>query len=216
MTNELVRQRVFLVDELPCVLSGVKAMLEQDIGLNVVGTALTGESAIVGIRRTQPDLAVIDLSLPDVSGLDLLDDIHRTLPATRMLVLSFREEPSLMEQAINAGASGFVSKRSATPDLLHAIRAVLSGGVYLEPKIAGKFIMAPAPKDDSLPAPLSEREMEVIKLVARGFSNKEISNQLSLSVKTIETYRARALEKLGTGTRAKLVHLAIREGWLTE
>jgi len=216
VTNELARHRVFLVDEVPCVLSGIKAMLEKDIGLNVVGTAQSGKAAMEGIKRTRPDLALIDLSLPDINGLDLLEDIHRTFPATRTLVLTVREETSLMEQAINAGASGFVSKRSAAPDLLHALRAVLSGGVYLEPRIAGKYILAPAAATDSRPVPLSERELEVIKLVAKGFSNKEISAQLSLSIKTIETYRARALEKLGTGTRAELVHMAMREGWMIE
>jgi DNA-binding NarL/FixJ family response regulator len=191
-------------------------MIEGEACLDVVGTAGTGKSAIEGIRRTRPDLAVIEVQLPDINGVDLIEDIHQAFPATKTLVLTFREEAPLMEQAISAGASGFVVKRSAAEDLIHAMKAVLSGGVYLEPRIAGRFIMAPAATADRTPDALSKRELDVIKRVAKGFSNKEISAQLRLSIKTIETYRARALEKLGTGTRANLVDLAMREGWLAQ
>lgn len=208
-------QRIFLVDSHPCVLAGITAMVEGDACLEVVGTAGTGKSAIDGIRRTRPDLAVVEVLLSDISGVDLIETIHQTFPATKTLVLTFREEAVLMERAISAGASGFVAKRSAAEDLIHAMKAVLSGGVYLEPRIAGRFIMAPAAASRTADA-LSKREFEVIKRVAKGFSNKEISVALGLSIKTIETYRARALEKLGTGTRANLVGLAIREGWLVE
>jgi DNA-binding NarL/FixJ family response regulator len=206
--------RIFLVDDQPCVLAGIVAIIDGDKSLNVVGTAQTGKQAIEEIGRHKPDLAVVELSLPDINGLDLLEEIHKVSPTTKTLVLTFREETSLMEQAINAGASGFVAKRSAGADLIHAMKAVLAGGVYLEPRLAGKYIMAPAAIAGSPPASLSQRELEVIKLVARGYSNKEISAQLSLSIKTIETYRARALEKLGTGTRARLVDMAMREGWM--
>lgn len=214
MKSDVVCRSVFIVDESPCVLAGIKSMIGTEKDLKVVGAAETGRAAIEGIRRAEPDLIVMDLFVPDMGGIDLLKELHAQFPVTRTLVLTFKEDTALMEQAIGAGASGYVTKRSTEPEMMHAIRAVLSGGVYLEPKIAGSFIMAPAVAADASESILSDREFEVIKLVAKGFMNKEVSSALSLSVKTVETYRARAMAKLGLGTRAKIVELALREGWM--
>lgn len=214
MRSDVVCKSIFIIDESPCVLAGIKAMIGKDKALKVIGSAETGRSAIEGIRRVEPDLIMMDLSLPDMDGIDLIKKLHKQFTVARTLVLTFKEDPALMEQAINAGASGFATKKSTEPDMMHAIKAVLSGGVYLEPKIAGRFILTPAAAGDAGKTPLSERELEVIKLVAKGFMNKEVSTALSISIKTVETYRARAMAKLGLGTRAKIVELALREGWM--
>lgn len=210
--SDFLRHRVFLVDEAPCVLAGMRSIIETDIGLRVVGTARGGAEALAGTKRARPDLVVIDPDMIGVDGFELIEAIHRAVPSTRTMVFTRSEEPSLMKRAINLGAGGFVSKRCETQELMHAMKAILSGGVYLDPRIAARLLGLSA--SDSPAISLSARELEVIKLVAKGFCNKEISIQLSLSIKTVETYRARALEKLGTGTRARLVDLAVHEGWM--
>lgn len=187
-------------------------MIEKDIGMRVVGSAESSAAALAGIKRIGPDLVIIDPDMTDAGGFDLIEAIHRIIPPTRTMVFTRSEEPSLMQRAIDARVGGFVSKRCGTLELMHAMKAVLSGGVYLEPRIAARLLGLSG--NGSPTILLSTRELEVIKLVAKGYCNKEISHQLSLSIKTVETYRARALEKLGTGTRASLVDLAVHEGWM--
>jgi DNA-binding NarL/FixJ family response regulator len=204
---------VFLVDDHPLILSGIKGLLESQPDFTVIGAANDADSAWEGIISSMPDLVIIDGSLPSTSGLVLMARLRATFPAILALALTLHEEGPYVREFLKAGANGFVLKRSAAEDLLQAIRAVLRGGVYIDPSVASKvFTFNGQGKDNS--ECLSEREQSVIRLVAEGFSNKEISRTLSIGVKTVETYRARAFEKLGFSSRAALVRHALDEGWL--
>lgn len=215
MTLELVRRRVFLVDDHPVVLSGIRAMVETQADLEVVGMAGDVESALAGVAEALPDIVVIDVSLPGASGIVLVERLQVLFPRIAALALTLHEEPAYVHQLLQAGARGFIRKRSAAEELIHAIRAVLAGGLYIDPGVAAKILAEPKASIANAD-PLSEREIMVVKLVAKGFSNKEISGQLTLSVKTVESYRARACEKLGLRTRAALVRYATIEGWMAQ
>jgi DNA-binding NarL/FixJ family response regulator len=215
VTHQLLPRRVFLVDDHPVVLSGVRALVEGQADLQVVGVASNVESALTGMAETLPDIVVVDVSLPGTSGNVLVERMRTLFPRIVTLALTLHEEPAYVRQLLQAGAHGFILKRSAAEELIHAIRSVLAGGLYIDPGVAAKILVEP--KSSMANAdPLSEREIMVVRLVAKGFSNKEISGQLSLSVKTVETYRARACEKLGLRTRAALVRYATIEGWMTQ
>jgi DNA-binding NarL/FixJ family response regulator len=215
VTHQLLPRRVFLVDDHPVVLSGVRALVEAQADLQVVGVASDVESALTGLAEALPDIVVVDVSLPGTSGIVLVDRMRTLFPRIVALALTLHEEPAYVRQLLQAGAHGFILKRSAAEELIHAIRSVLAGGLYIDPGVAAKILVEP--KSSMANAdPLSEREIMVVRLVAKGFSNKEISGQLSLSVKTVETYRARACEKLGLRTRAALVRYATIEGWMTQ
>lgn len=212
MTHHAPR-RVFLVDDHPVVLSGIRALVEAQADMQVAGTAGDVESALVGLAETLPDIVVVDVSLPGASGIVLVERMRALSPRIPALALTLHEEAAYVRQLLQAGARGFILKRSAADELIHAIRSVLTGGLYIDPNVAAKIL--PEPRSSAADVePLSEREVMVVKLVAKGFSNKEISGQLSLSVKTVETYRARASEKLGLRTRAALVRYATMEGWM--
>jgi DNA-binding NarL/FixJ family response regulator len=208
-------RRVFLVDDHPVVLAGVKSMVEAQRDLKVVGWASDAESAIQGISETDPNMAVVDVSLPGTNGVLLIERLRQEFPQVAALALTVHEDSAYVHQLLQAGARGFILKRSAAEELIHAIRSVLAGGIYIDPVMAAKVLSVPKTNAASSEA-LSEREIAVVKLVAKGYSNKEVSAQLSLSVKTIETYRARAAEKLGLRTRAALVRYATLEGWMVE
>jgi len=190
-------------------------MVEAQADLQVAGVAGDVESALAGLAETLPDIVVVDVSLPGTSGIVLVDRMRALFPKIAALALTLHEEPAYVRQLLQAGAHGFILKRSAAEELIHAIRSVLAGGFYVDPRVAAKILTEPKSSIASTD-PLSEREIMVIKLVAKGFSNKEISGQLSLSVKTVETYRARACEKLGLRTRAALVRYATIEGWMMQ
>lgn len=206
--------RVFLVDDHPVVLAGLRAMVEAEEDFNIVGVARDVASAIAGIRGTLPDIAVVDVSLPDGNGITLTRLILESSPATLVLALTFHEDVAYVQQLLQAGARGFILKRSAAETLTHAIRSILAGGTYVDPVVASKILSGPRPST-STGEVLSEREVMVVKLVAKGYTNKEISTKLGLSTKTVETYRARAAEKLGLHTRAAIVTYATNEGWMS-
>jgi DNA-binding NarL/FixJ family response regulator len=162
------------------------------------------------------DIAVIDLSLPDISGMELARQIRRQCPHVKVIALTVHEDRAYVHPVLEAGAKGYLLKRSAADELLRAIRAVNRGDIYLDPTIAEKAVVA-APalavsNEDS--GELSPREEDVLRLVAQGFSNKQIAGQLEVSVKSVETYKARAAENKGLRSRADIVRYGIRQGWL--
>ena len=214
------RIRVALADDHPVVLAGVKALL-QAADFEVVGEAETGQAALELITRTAPDVAVIDLSLPDLSGLDLAERLAKSCPGVRVLALTVHEDRAYVQRLLQAGAKGYLLKRSAADDLPRAIRAIAAGGIYLDPAVAGKALAeGPAPnvhpEKPSEAEDLSPREQEVLRLTAQGFANKEIAARLEVSVKTVETYKSRAAEKLGLKTRAEIVRYGASQGWLDQ
>jgi DNA-binding NarL/FixJ family response regulator len=208
--------RIALVDDHPVVLAGIRALLQGVPEVELVGEANTGAMGLKAICDSSPDIAVIDLSLPDISGMELARQIRRQCPHVKVIALTVHEDRAYVHPVLEAGAKGYLLKRSAADELLRAIRAVNRGDIYLDPTIAEKAVVA-APalavsNEDS--GELSPREEDVLRLVAQGFSNKQIAGQLEVSVKSVETYKARAAEKKGLRSRADIVRYGIRQGWL--
>jgi DNA-binding NarL/FixJ family response regulator len=165
-----------------------------------------------------PDVAVVDVSMGQINGAEATRKIRTVCPNTRVLALTVHEDTSYLRELLDAGAAGYVLKRAAADELIQAIRAVASGGVYVDPRIAGKLVSTFAQARALAPttmAELSERETAVLRLIAQGYTNKEIASQLGLSVKTVETYKARSMEKLGLRSRVDIVRTATERGWLT-
>jgi DNA-binding NarL/FixJ family response regulator len=206
--------RVVLVDDHPIVLAGIKALIQSAPELELVGEATSGVTAVAVIRTATPDIAIIDLSIPGISGIELVRQVVKEQPAVKVLVLTLHDESLFVRQALEAGVRGYLVKRSAADELIRAIRAIAAGGIYLDPAIAGKALGLIIAHTQSRPVSLSDRETEVIKLVAQGFSNKQIAGRLAFSIKTAETYKARAAEKLGLRTRADIVRFGALQGWL--
>lgn len=213
--------RVFLVDDHPIVRKGLKALITEQPDMEVVGEAGDGRMALLEAKELQPDVMVLDFTLPDLNGLQVMERIKNVSPQTNVLVLTIHEANGYLRQMFQGGASGYLLKRTAGDELAHAIRVVAAGGAYLDPTLAGKMVselvfQSAASNPVSLGSKLSEREKEVLRLIALGFSNKEIAGQLDLSAKTIETYKARLIEKLGLSSRSELVRYALNQGWLED
>jgi DNA-binding NarL/FixJ family response regulator len=208
--------RVLLADDHAVVRSGLKALVDAQPDMSVVAEAGDGPAALKLAGESQPDVAVLDFSMPGLDGAETAERLKQTCPEVKALALSVHEDRSYLKQILAAGAYGYVLKRSAAEELIHAIRVVAGGGVYLDPALAGRVVqgfVGDAPGGDAPPA-LSEREAEVLKLIALGFSNKEIAARLDVSVKTVETYKARSMQKLGLHSRVDIMRVAVDRGWL--
>ena len=212
--------RVFIADDHAIVREGLKALVGAQAGMRVVGEAADGREAYRAIVELQPDVVVMDISMPGWSGSEATGRLKEMCPGIRVVALTVHEDEGYLRGLLQAGAVGYVLKRSATADLVHAIRTAAEGGIYLDPNLAGRLVDAYIDhRPDGPPAEpgeLTEREAEVVRLIALGHSNKEIAARLEISVKTVETHKARALEKLGLRSRADLVQYALRRGWLQE
>jgi DNA-binding NarL/FixJ family response regulator len=210
--------RILLADDHAVVREGLKALINASPGMAVVGEAADGLVACTEAHRLQPDVVVMDLSMPGLSGSQAAERLRTECPTVKVLALTVHEDKGYIRQLLAAGAIGYVLKRSAPEDLIQAIRVVARGDVYLDPTMAGKvvgsFVRRGTTEPGSREAELSERETDVCRLTAAGYSNKEVAARLNLSIKTVETYRARAIEKLGLQSRADLVRYAVQCGWL--
>jgi DNA-binding NarL/FixJ family response regulator len=217
------KSRIALCDDHPIVLAGLQNLIASDPDFEMVGTATSGLSALKLIVDKQPDIALIDISMPELNGIALARKLAEDAPSVRVMVLTVYEDRAFLKQALDAGVRGYLLKRSAAENLIQAARAVLTGGIYVDPAIVDRVFVNNAPRQGrnggrngdklSMPA-LTERENEVLKLTALGFTNKETARRLDIGVKSVETYKARGLEKLGLSTRAELVRYAAAEGWL--
>ncbi|MEJ1159172.1 response regulator transcription factor [Prosthecomicrobium sp. N25] len=210
--------RVVAVDDHPIVLAGARALIGATTDIVCVGTASTGSEALALLEREPCDVVVVDVTLPDMNGLALAAEItRRGLPA-RPLLLTSDGDRGLVQRALQAGAKGFVEKRSSGENLLLAIRTLMLGGLFLDSYSALEMAVGsePGPTETQLgTVGLTPRELDVLRLVALGHSNKEIAAQFDLSVKSVETYRARATEKLSLHSRAQIVRFALSQGWLS-
>jgi DNA-binding NarL/FixJ family response regulator len=215
-----IKTRIVLVDDHPIVLGGLRDLVGTQPDLDLVGEATTGGGALRLIREVRPDIAVIDISIPEINGIALSRRLTEEGVGTRLIILTVYEERAYLKQALEAGVSGFVLKRSAAESLLHAMRAVRTGGLYVDPAIAHRvFDTRSRASKAQLPehsADLTEREREVLKLVALGFTQKEIAARIQIGNKSVETYKTRGIEKLGLRTRAEVVRFAATQGWLSE
>lgn len=215
----MARIRILVADDHHLVLAGLKALVRDDPTIEVIGEAADGPSALRLANELKPDVIVLDLSMPGMNGVRVAQSLRAQVPRCHILILSVHEDRAYLRQLLETGVSGYVLKRSAPEELISAIRAIATGGIYLDPAIAGMVIGRGPPlgglRRAESSTELSARETEVLRLAAAGHTNKELSLRLRIGVKTIETYKARAMEKLGLATRAELVRYAIVRGWLS-
>ena len=203
--------QVLLADDHQIVRQGLRAMLEHE-GYKVVGEASDGREAIRMAETTHPDVAILDLAMPALNGLDAAREILRGSPRTKAILLTMHTEDPYVLEALRAGVSGYVLKTQAALDLIQAIREVTRGAIYLSPGVSKTVVDAYRNKSDLPPDPLSPREREVLQLVAEGKTTKEVAALLGVSVKTAESHRTRIMSKLGIHETAGLVRYAIRRG----
>jgi two-component system response regulator NreC len=198
--------RVVIADDHPVVRSGVRALLEAEPEFEVVAEAGDAASAERHVRGHKPDVLVIDVSMPGGSGLDAIPRLRQNSPETQIVVLTMRDDPSVVRQAIQAGAMGYVLKDAATAELVLAVRRAAHGERYLNPQL-GAQLAVETPRAG--PTELTARELDVLRLLALGHTNPEIGERLLISTRTVEAHRARINQKLGLGTRAELVRFAL-------
>ncbi len=209
--------RIVLADDHEMFRQGIKALIGVEADLQVVGEAANGRAAYERVVELEPDLLVMDVSMPELSGIQLMDRLKRAHLSVRVLVLSAFGDAAYVRQLLAAGAAGYVLKHAAAEDLIEAVRSVARGGTYLDPAVAGKVVTQLVEGNTSRGArtgELSAREREVLCDVARGYTNKEIAARLKISVKTVETHKANLMEKLGMHSRAEIVRYALQQGWL--
>ncbi|MGE3277282.1 MAG: response regulator [Vicinamibacterales bacterium] len=211
--------RVLLADDHATVREGLRAILSSRPGLTVVGEAGSGEEALARAAELRPDIVVIDISMPQTNGLHATSALKAQLPGTRVVALTRHSSEGYVQELLSAGADGYVLKQSRVEELLHAIRVVADGGQYVDAALTARaYRTSPhrpvAPGDHG--TRLTGREEEVLRLVARGHSNKEIAARLNVSVKTVETHKAHATGKLGLQGRIDVVRFAMLMGWLLD
>ena len=211
--------RVLVVDDHPIVRTGLRALLEYQADMQIVGEASNGLEAVECAMSLEPDVILMDITMEGNNGLQATHTIKTCLPQTKILVLTVHDNEDYVRKALEAGASGYVLKQAAEAELAVAIRAVYEGGVFLYPALTrvmftGKPSTRAAENTQDAWNELSDRERQVLSLVALGYTNREIAATLYLSVKTVETYRARAMSKLNLQTRSALVRYALEKGLL--
>ncbi len=203
--------RILLVDDHPVVRQGIKQVLSGAFHPALVGEAANAEEGMNEIRGNDWDVMVLDLTLPGASGLDLLKDLRRERPTLPVLVLSMHPPDQFARRAISAGASGYLTKDSAPTELVKAVSEVIAGRRYLNPAVIEELVMNQQPDREQRPHEvLSDREYQVLRMIASGLTVSQVALRLSLSVKTVSTYRARVLEKMNMKTTAELMHYGIQ------
>ena len=209
--------RILVVDDHAVVRSGLKLLLSAEPDLEVVGEAGNARDAVFEVRAQKPDVVLLDVVMPGESGIEAVPKLLHESPETKVLVLSMQDDPNYVREAFAAGASGYVLKEAADAEVVDAIRQVAAGASYVHPVLGARMVAADAQAKAAAAAdPLSDREREVLTLLALGHTNQEIAKQLYISVRTAETHRAHIMRKLGLETRAALVRYAIAHGLLAE
>jgi two-component system response regulator NreC len=211
--------RVFLCDDHAMLRAGLRALLTTEPGIQVVGEAGDGAAGVEQVVALRPDVALLDITMPELDGLEATRRLHGQAPEVRVLILTMHDDPEYLFQALEAGASGYVLKRAAEADLVEAIRTVVTDRAFLAPaaqrKLVADYLERRARGELLLPVEkLTPREEEVLALLAQGHTNQEIADRLVISIKTVETHRAHILDKLGLRKRAELVRYARTHGLL--
>lgn len=207
--------RVSLADDHPFVLMGIRSLIEMEEEFEIASASSDGETAVADILQSHPDVAIIDISMPKLDGVQVIARLRAERPDLKMLALTVHEDAAYLHQVLRAGADGYLLKRSAAEEVVRAIHDVSAGQQFIDPAIAGKvtgLISGEAPPIEVL----SEREIDVLRLLAQGFTSKEIAEALQIGVKTVETYKSRATTKLDLRTRAQIVRFAVTQGWLND
>ena len=215
------RIRVMLADDHAAVREALAVLVNSQPDMQVIAQAGNGDEAVERAREVRPDVAVLDVEMPAMSGLEVTTVLRDAIPSTRILMLTRHGEYHHVQELLRAGANGYVLKQSSSDELLQAIRVVASGKSFLDPLVAGQISQHYAA--DTEPHPhgvareeLSPRELEVLRLLARGYANREIAAELGISVKTVDAHKANGMSKLGMSSRIELVRFAILQGWLRE
>lgn len=212
--------RIILADDHAMIREGLRLLLQTQPDLEVVGEASNGQEVMSLAEQLQPDLILLDVSMPQMNGLKTTEVLKKSNPNLKILPLTRHTDVAYIQQMLKAGASGYMLKQSDSSELLHAIRAVVDGRTYLDPLVAEKLlsnVYGRTPRKDQFPQQkLSTRETEVIRLIAQGYSNKEVVASLDISVKTVETYKANVMKKLDLKSRIDIVRYAILCGWMED
>jgi DNA-binding NarL/FixJ family response regulator len=210
--------RILLADDHATVRQGLKLLIDSQSDMGVVGEAADGHGVLQQAEALKPDIIVMDISMPGMNGLIATRMLKRVQPNVAIVALTRHDDDTYLEELLRAGASGYVLKQSAPTEFLQAIRAVASGGVYLDPamtsRIADGLLAGNAQLSGQPRAAISERESEVLRLIAVGHSNKEVAAQLKISVKTVEVHKANAMRKLGLAGRVDIIRYGVLQGWL--
>jgi two-component system response regulator NreC len=207
--------RIVIVDDHAVVRSGLRLLLEREEGLEPVDEAADANEAIFRVIEHKPDVILIDVTMPGGSGIDAIPKLRAASPGSKVLVLSMHDDPRYVRDAFAAGAGGYVLKEAADSEVVAAIREVAAGGNYVNPALGARMVAAETKERAEADAdPLSEREHEVLRLLALGHTNQEIAKSLYISVRTAETHRAHIMQKLGLSSRADLVRYALEKGIL--
>jgi len=210
-----VSVRVLIVDDHAVVRAGLAMLVNAEDDLEAVGEAGSAREAIFEARSTKPDLVLMDVMMPDQSGLEVVPQLLKEHPEAKVLVLSMQDDPRYVREAFEAGASGYVLKEAADAELVAAIREIADGGRYVHPELGARLVAAEtAERRRAEEDPLSDREREVLRLLALGHTNQEIAKELYISVRTAETHRAHIMQKLRLSSRAELVRYALSQGLL--
>jgi two-component system, NarL family, response regulator NreC len=213
--------RVMIVDDHAILRAGLKMLVNAQPDMEVVSEAPDGEKAVQTARESRPDVALLDLTMPRVGGMQVLQQMALNCQETRLLVLTMHDDPAYLRSALAAGASGYLLKRAVDAELLAAIRAVHRGGTYVDPRLANVLVQDVLAKRGTRAGPkrpvniLSDRELQVLSLVARGYTSAQIAKEIFVGVKTVETYRSRFAEKLGLHSRRDVIRFAVQIGILT-
>jgi two-component system response regulator NreC len=205
--------RVLLVDDHAILRSGLRRVLEAEEDIEVVAEAESAERGLFEALQAKPDVAVLDVVMPGKSGIDATPELLRAVPGMKVLVLSMQDDPRYVRAAFEAGASGYVLKEAADTEVVGAVRTVADGERYVHPALGARLVAADVEERKRAEAdPLSDREREVLRLLALGHTNQEIAQMLFISVRTAETHRAHIMQKLGLTSRAELVRHALDQG----
>jgi two-component system response regulator NreC len=207
--------RVLIADDHSIVRAGLRALLGSEPSMELVGEAAGGYEAIELIEKTAPDVLVLDVSMPDLDGVAVTKKIKPRFPDLRILILTLHEDEALLKEAIKAGASGYILKRAAEAELISAIHVIMRGDVYVDPSMVRALLgdtIKPTAKPLASTEALTPRETEVLKLIVEGYINRQIGEELSISVRTVEGHRANISEKLGLHSRVEFVRYAREHG----
>lgn len=208
--------KVLIAEDHETVREGLKLILSAQSDMEVVGDAGDGRAAVELAQRLNPDVVIMDISMPGMNGLKATGTLKNCCPESHVLALTRHKDDGYLQQILTAGASGYVLKQSSPSELIHAIRAVAKGGKYLDPTVAGKVMGRFVGRSTSTEklSEITERETEVLRLISWGHSNKDIANRLGLSVKTVEVHKTNAMKKLGMNSRIDIVRYAVLQGWM--
>lgn len=216
----MTKLRIFLADDHEMIREGLKMLVNSQPDMECVGEANNGRAAVERARELLPDVTVMDVSMPELNGLQATERLKKACPQVKVLTLTRHTDDGYLQQLLRAGASGYVLKQSASTELIRAIRVIAEGNTYLDPaitqKVVGNYVSKSSSRGVAAQNDLSDRETEVLRMIAWGYSNKEVAARLQISVKTVEVHKASSMKKLGLKSRIDIVRYALLQGWLQD